>query len=445
MKESTRTYAQEAYEIILHAAKTIGSRLPGSKGEKAFSDYMGEKLRSIGIEPKTEEFFVAPRSAIGGIPYAGYAGLILSICTFIALQVTSLWFGMAFFGFLTAFWLITCCLLYQRWSDMFFPQKISQNTYGELLPPDGKFDYTIILSGHLDTCWCWKHSAKAYKYKDKPGMGMLVTVLKMVFGTIAFVFLVLTSIFMAVVYAGDLFKADFAAAILSAAWFERFRIALHFTPFVTAIASCFVIMWNDSHEENASRGAMDNASGCALSFELTKYFAEHPDKMPKNCRIVDLNIGSEETGLRGSMAFTEEHNNDDLSKNIWHINIDSIADEDHFNVIVKDDWQNCRFDKDLEEMFLAAFKELGMKSKEGGSMHNPVGGCDSTPMTRAGAKSVTFAAQNPTLTYYYHTWHDVPERFQMETVGDGFDVVLNVIEQIGAYQEKNGYPGYRKK
>lgn len=45
-------------------------------------------------------------------------------------------------------------------------------------------------------------------------------------------------------------------------------------------------------------------------------------------------------------------------------------------------------------------------------------------MTRAGIKSVTFAAQNPMLTYYYHTWRDMPERFEMETVGDGFDVIL---------------------
>ena len=77
--------------------------------------------------------------------------------------------------------------------------------------------------------------------------------------------------------------------------------------------------------------------------------------------------------------------------------------------------------------------------------HNPVGGCDSTPMTRAGIKSVTFAAQNPMLTYYYHTWRDMPERFEMETVGDGFDVILSVIDKIAKFQEKNGYNGPQKK
>ena len=166
--------------------------------------------------------------------------------------------------------------------------------------------------------------------------------------------------------------------------------------------------------------------------------------MPKNCRIVDFNCGSEEAGLRGSMAFAAEHKNDDLTKNAWNINIDSVADKEYFEVVIKDDWQFTRFDKDLEQMFKDTFNELGIESKTNGCIHNPVGGCDSTPLTKAGVKSVTFAAQNPVLTYYYHTWRDMPERFEMETVGDGFDVVLGVIDKIAAFQEAQGYNGPRK-
>ena len=67
MKDETKRYGDEAYEIVNYAAKTVGSRLPGSDGEKKYADYMGEKLREIGIEPKQEEFFVSPRSSIGGL------------------------------------------------------------------------------------------------------------------------------------------------------------------------------------------------------------------------------------------------------------------------------------------------------------------------------------------------------------------------------------------
>ena len=123
------------------------------------------------------------------------------------------------------------------------------------------------------------------------------------------------------------------------------------------------------------------------------------------------------------------------------INIDSIADKDYFEVVIKDDWQHTRFDKDLEQMFKDTFAELGIESKTGGCIHNPVGGCDSTPMTKAGVKSVTFAAQNPMLTFYYHTFRDNASRFEPETVGKGFDVCLGVIDKIAKFQEENGFNG----
>lgn len=445
MKEENRRYAEEAFEIVEHAAKKIGSRLPGSDGEKEYAAYMGDKLRSIGIEPVREEFAVSPRASIGGIPYAGYPGLIMSALVYVALHLSAVWYGMALASVVCWVWLILSVFLYKTWFDMFFKQEISQNTYGELLPPDGKYDYTIILSGHTDTSWCWRHSAHASKFKKtKPALGLVATFAKVGFGVICFLFLTAVSIAMTVISSGVYFGEVWALKIANSASFANFLFAMHFLPVVTAIGCMFVVMWADPNPRNASRGAMDNATGCALSFAVTKYFHDHPEKMPKNCRIIDFNCGSEEAGLRGSIAFTREHKGEPILENTWNINIDSVADKDFFEVVIKDDWQFCRFDTDLEKMFKDTFNELGIVSKTNGCIHNPVGGCDSTPMTKAGMKSVTFAAQDPTLTYYYHTWHDVPERFELETVGDGFDVILGVIDKIDKFQQANGFNGPQK-
>lgn len=441
MKEENRKYAQEAWDIVNHAAKKIGSRLPGSDGEKKYADYMGEKLREIGIEPKQEEFAVSPRSGIGGLSYAGWAGFILSVLAYFALQLQAVWFGMAGFGIIMVIWLVFSCFFYKTWFDMFFPQEISQNTYGVLEPEDGKADYTIILSGHTDTSWCWRHSEHIYKYKNKPIIGMLATYGKVGFGAICVFFMIGVSVAMSVIYGAQYLGAGWAMNVLYSESFRNFQFAMFFLPIITAIGSLFVVMWGDPNPRNASRGAMDNATGCALSYAVIKYFKENPDKMPKNCRIVDCNVGSEEAGLRGSMAFAKEHKDDELTKNAWNINIDSVADKEYFEVVIKDDWQGVRFDKDLEAMFKESFKDAGVPSKTNYCIHNPVGGCDSTPMTRAGIKSVTFAAQNPELTYYYHTWRDMPERFEMETVGDGFDVILGVIDRIAKFQEEKGFNG----
>ncbi len=462
MKEETKKYGQLAYDIIDHASKKIGSRLPGSEGERKFHDYMCGKLEEIGIKPVKEEFAVSPKAGIGGLPYAGYFGIIMSVLTYFALNNYYLWFAMAFAGIIFVFWLVSSCFLYKRWFDMFFPQKISMNSYGELLPEDGKYDYTIVLSGHTDTSWTWRHSENTYKYRNNPVKGMISTYGKVGFGAVCVFLNVGIAIAMAVIYGGMIiptscgldetgyaFAAEWAenmyywaSGIASSDSFKTFTgVVLLVLPVITAIGSAFVAMWGDPHEENASRGAMDNASGIALSYAVIKYFKENPDKMPKNCRIIDLNCGSEEAGLRGSMAFAAEHKGEEILKNCWNINIDSVADKDYFEVVIKDDWQGCRFDKDLEKMFKDTFAEQGIESKTNGCIHNPVGGCDSTPMTKAGIKSVTFAAQNPTLTYYYHTWRDMPERFEEETVNKGFDVILGVIDKIDKFQQENGFNG----
>ncbi|MGN1161935.1 MAG: PhzF family phenazine biosynthesis protein, partial [Candidatus Fimenecus sp.] len=55
MREESRKYAQVAYDIVKHAAEKIGSRLPGSEGERKYADYMGEGVGAVPTEVwKTE-------------------------------------------------------------------------------------------------------------------------------------------------------------------------------------------------------------------------------------------------------------------------------------------------------------------------------------------------------------------------------------------------------
>ena len=353
MREESKSYAREAMDIVEHAAHKIGSRLPGSDGEIKFHQYMGDKLRDIGIEPKTEEFAVSPRSGIGGLSYAGWSGVILSIGAIIALAsgFNKLWYALAALGLITIFWLVMSCFFYKTWFDMFFPQEISRNTLGVLEPEDGKYDYTIILSGHTDTSWCWRHSEHAYKYaKTKPIMGLIATYGKVGFGAVCFFFIALFSVFMAVVNICDYAGAQWAQTMLASQGWNTFMFIMNFVPIVTAIGSLFVVMWGDPNPRNASRGAMDNATGIGLSYAVIKYFNEHPEKMPKNCRIVDANIGSEEAGLRGSMHFAQEHRFDDLSQNAWNINIDSVADKEYFEVATRGVWRQIPYTQDSEQI-----------------------------------------------------------------------------------------------
>ena len=414
MREELNKYTDETWAIVNEAEKDVGSRLPGSKGEKKFAKLMAQKLEDIGVHAKEEEFIVSPRSSIGGIPYAGWVGLICCVLVYFTNVTSTIW--VAILGILTALWVWLICsvFLYKTWFDPMFKQKLSRNVYGELLPEDGKYDYTIILSGHMDTSWNWKHSAT----------NNLTVIPKMVYGVLGMLYLTATAI------AGTVLTFS---GVIPDFNFYAWRIANAVLPVIFAPGIYMITMWNSNDEEIASRGAMDNATGIAIAYETLKYFKENPDKMPKNCRIVDLNCGSEEAGLRGAMAFCKKHKNDGMLTNAYNINIDSIADKDFYEVVHGDTWQFTRFDRDLENMFMDSMKEAGIEKP--GNIVNPVGGCDSTPMYKAGVKTITFAAQNPTITSYYHTWMDVSERFDKQTVGTGLDVVLRVIDKIAEKEE----------
>ena len=431
MREELKKYGDDAYKMVEYAANEIGPRLPGSKNEKKYHDYMSGKLKEIGLEPVTESFVFAPHASIGGLPYAGWAGIIGCVLTLIAtiLAHFSVYGGVAMHFVCSVYlicvwiWLFVSVFKYHTCFDWCFKHKVSHNTYAELLPEDGKYDYTIFLSGHTDTSWTPTLSASQSK------LGSVGVVLRLGLGAIAVGVVTIVSLIMLVLSMmmlyGD-YSIEVTANVIKA-YSVMSQIALYGSPL--AIACSFLLtMYNEKTEEIASPGAMDNATGVSIAYQVVKYYKENPDKMPKNCRIVDCNVGAEESGLRGSIAFTRKHKDDGMLDNAYHINIDSVAEAEHFEVIHGDSWLCPHFDKHLENMFFDAMKEAGIKKP--GNIANPVGGCDSTPFQKAGVKSITFAAQNPVMSDYYHTFRDVPERFSPETVGLGLDVVLRVISKI---------------
>ena len=434
MREELRKYSDEAYEIVKYAANEIGPRLPGSDNEKKLHDHMASRLEEIGIKPVTEKFVFAPYSSIGGLPYAGWGGIIGAMLLVVMSVLNTLTeyggLAMSFFTLLYMLglwtWLIVSVFKYNTCFDWCFKHAMSHNTFGELLPEDGEYDYTIFVSGHTDTSWTLKLSAS----QGKAGFNSVVARLAIGALSVGVVtMLALANFIIMCIFIGAAEIADNMDLMVGIARAVRIMFYINiFTAPLWIVGSFFLTMYNEKTEKIASPGAMDNATGIAISYEVLKYFKENPNKLPPRCRIVDMNCGAEEAGLRGSLAFVRKHKDDGMLDHAYHINVDSIADKDYFEVINGDAWLCPHFDKDLENMFVDAMHEAGIENV--GKMNNPVGGCDSTPFQKNGVKSITFAAQNPVMTDYYHTYMDVPERFDAETVGLGLDVVLRVIDKI---------------
>lgn len=411
------TTAKTGAKFIFDFCKTIidkhGPRLPGSDEEKAAQADIAKIMENAtGVKPTVEKFKLAPRASIGAIPYLGYAG-------FAALALYYIHPVPAFIVSLcTLLFAVVQVFTYKGWFDRFFKQEESCNVYS-VMEGKGEIDHTIVFSGHADSSWLWQMAAKNPK----------TMILRTVLGVVGVVSIIIGSLLR--------FIFDMWSVVKPEEMTTPLYLFLLITPllFVYGLYSLCIYLSHD--KKKASPGAMDNLTGVGASILMGKYFKENPDKLPDNCRVIIASLGSEEAGLKGSEAFMKAHAGDkNLLINPYFFNIDSLRDYEHFNAVKGDSWLMSKFDDDMKNMLVKAFENAGVKPN---IIVNPVGGCDSTPICRAGYKTITFAAQKPDVTDYYHTYRDTCDGLDMNTLEKSVDIIIDVTEQIHEHHKKNGY------
>lgn len=402
---------KEGAEYVYNFAKRIidetGPRLPASKEEERGAEIVAEAMKeATGAEAKTEKFKLAPLASIASIPCCGWAGFIAALLYFVT-PVASL-----VISALTLLYAIVQIFTYSGLFDKFWIQRTSQNVYSEVLPADGEYDYTIMFSGHIDSSWLCKHFLKPK-----------TAVLKIASGVAGIIVLIVVSAIRVIIGAKE------GSLLFWGAEFNAFAIVCAVIAALTLITSALLGNYITWDKKKASPGAMDNLTGVGFSVFMAKYFKENPDKMPARCRIVCAGFGSEESGLKGSEAFVKAHKDEEWLKRTYAINIDSVRDFEHFNVVKGDLWLGTHFDEELIKAGKEAMKKAG---HEAGIIYNPVGGCDSTPLCRANIKTVTLIAQNPNVSDYYHTYKDTVENLNKTTLEDFTATLLEVVNFIAA-------------
>lgn len=411
------TTAKTGAKFIFDFCKTIidkhGPRLPGSDEEKAAQADIAKIMENAtGVKPTVEKFKLAPRASIGAIPYLGYAGFVALVLYYIH-PVPAFIVSLC-----TLLFAVVQVFTYKGWFDRFFKQEESCNVYS-IMEGKGEIDHTIVFSGHADSSWLWQMAAKNPK----------TMILRTVLGVVGVVSIIIGSLLRFIFDMWSVVKPEKMATPL--------YLFLLITPllFVYGLYSLCIYLSHD--KKKASPGAMDNLTGVGASILMGKYFKENPDKLPDNCRVIIASLGSEEAGLKGSEAFMKAHAGDkNLLINPYFFNIDSLRDYEHFNAVKGDSWLMSKFDDDMKNMLVKAFENAGVKPN---IIVNPVGGCDSTPICRAGYKTITFAAQKPDVTDYYHTYRDTCDGLDMNTLEKSVDIIIDVTEQIHEHHKKNGY------
>lgn len=397
-----------AKDYVFNFIKSIidkhGPRLPGSEEEQAASyDIEKEMEEATGKKVVREPFKVAPVASIGAIPIMGLLGFVFLafyyVNPIISLVLTLLGFAYA----------VIQIFMYKGWFDKLWKQHDSQNLYS-VIDGGGKIDYTIVYSGHTDTSWNWNHSVKNPQF----------LILKIVY----FILGILSVIVFSIIKIAMGYGEDFFGVGINGLG----NIILTFGPLLFVPGLYYGATFLSWDKKIASPGAMDNLTGVGAALFMGKYYKEHPERLPKNCRIIVAALGSEEAGLKGSFAFTKKHKDDkELLINPIVLNIDSLSDYDHFGVISGDVWQMTNFHPELIKIATDVFKSLDLKTQ---AFKNPVGGCDSTPFCRLGIPTVTLCAQNPVPTTYYHTKNDHYSRLDTRSLEKGLEGLVLITEEI---------------
>ncbi|GAG71479.1 unnamed protein product, partial [marine sediment metagenome] len=79
---------------------------------------------------------------------------------------------------------------------------------------------------------------------------------------------------------------------------------------------------------NKSPGALDNASGMAIVFELSSFFIENPLNY---LNIWFCQFSAEELGTMGARVFLDEYENQFVKGKVFQINFDMVSCKSHKN------------------------------------------------------------------------------------------------------------------
>ena len=177
---------------------------------------------------------------------------------------------------------------------------------------------------------------------------------------------------------------------------------------------------------NKSPGALDNASGMAIVFELSSFFIKHP---LENFNIWFCQFSAEELGTMGSRVFVNEYENQFVKGRVFQINFDMVS--------CKPDPQNNRIEYSksygigiqrliaplLSRYLLLAAEKANLEVK---GLHLSTGAHSDTVPFRL-RKYDTIDITTGAASFFAHTVHDTAEKVDPKILHDTCNLIGETI------------------
>ena len=393
--------AEYAYDIVKTICTEVGPGLPGTPQERERAAVIGKELEShLGAgNIVIEEFTVAPRAFLGGLPITALLILIAALLNISVGRIpgVSPWLTATTALALSIFPLLSFILeffLGREFVDPFFSKKQSVNVIGVLRRPGTKnVKRLLILSGHHD-------SALEHTWLRLLGYGFFAAATTLLIG------FVVMPVMSAIQLTGLITDNAGIVRAGTLGW------ALLVYPIVPCIISALFFSGGRKNG-GVVPGAVDNLSGSALAVALCRFLAKNPSYIPDDTEIRFISFGSEEAGLRGSRRYAQRHLDELKRLDARVLNFEMVAHPE-IGILSSDVNGTVKHSPEMVKIVVAAAERAGVPYKvQAASLGT---GTDAAPFSQAGLKATTlFPFKFPQQWQaFYHQRSDGPEALTME-------------------------------
>ena len=169
--------------------------------------------------------------------------------------------------------------------------------------------------------------------------------------------------------------------------------------------------------------------------ELARWFAIQ-DQLGKtnlqHTRLIFASFDAEESGLRGSRAYVNQHRQQLQSLPTYMLNIDSIYNVEHLQFLISDMNGSLKLSKGLAEECQGLASRAGLPSRLTRMVFGG-GSTDAAELTKAGVHATTMLAMPTDLVrdgLVYHTVNDTVDAIEPEAVRACLEVASRLVEEL---------------
>lgn len=391
---------------ITNVIKKYGPRESGNSNCLAAQKHVKKELDTFCDETSFESYKMSPKAFLQWTKFVSCA-IIVAVVTcaiLVYLQLISFFVAQCIVGgvvCLSLFITVMEFLLYKQFMDVLYKKVEGHNLLG-VRKPSGEVKRRIIISGHIDAAYEWRHIYYSKKvHLMGPLMGMTIG------GAVISFLLAVAAII--IHFVNDA---------------SRLPEYFYFFHYFTALAMVTLFYFIDF--KTISPGANDNLTGTYAAvtalrmLDMAGVDFEHTEV----CAMI---TDGEEAGLRGCKQWAKDHYDEYVNSGVETavLCVDTLTDLEYLNVYNRDMTGTVKHNPQFSQLVMDAAKEAGHDDLKFANVF--FGSSDAAAFTQAGITATCLAAMDPAPADYYHNRRDNYDRLVPEAIKTGYEVVLSTI------------------